>query len=224
MGLENAVPKALFEVGGQTLLDRYFAEFGRCGITEVVYVVGYRHHMIERPLERHRGGFHIEAIYNPDFKRGSIVSLSCAAHEFDCDTVLMDADVYFEEGLLEDFFDNSAPDAFLIDTRNRFSDEECMIAARDGCVVEYVRGEPAPAEVAGEWIGFVRLSPDTGAHLASLCRHEVAAGNTELGYEQVLPRLLDRARMGYATVGERGWVEIDFPEDLLRARSLASCV
>ena len=46
----------------------------------------------------------------------------------------------------------------------------------------------------------------------------VSEGQVDADYEQALDRFLAEAEVGFERVGDLPWTEVDFPEDLRRAR------
>ena len=74
----------------------------------------------------------------------------------------------------------------------------------------------------GESVGFFRLSPGTAGALAARADDYVSAGRTDEPYEEAIRDLLLAAplgRFGYEDVTGLPWVEIDFPEDIVRAQN-----
>ena len=58
--------------------------------------------------------------------------------------------------------------------------------------------------------------------LRELLRERVERGEVDLEHEEVYPDLLRRIEVGYERADDLDWTEIDFPDDLERARSFAA--
>ena len=74
----------------------------------------------------------------------------------------------------------------------------------------------------GESVGFLKLGGEAARVLRALVAERVAAGDIDLEHEEVYPTLLARVIAGYETVEDLDWTEVDFPEDLQRARAIAA--
>ena len=69
-------------------------------------------------------------------------------------------------------------------------------------------------------MGFFRLSPATAAELSARGDEKIAQGGAHLEYEEALRDLMlaDPGRWGVVEVGDLPWTEIDFEEDVAKAR------
>ena len=71
-------PKCLLRFGGQSLLERQLRSLRRHGVTDVVVVTGYGGELVESEID----ALHLDprplTVRNPEFERGSVVSLWCA--------------------------------------------------------------------------------------------------------------------------------------------------
>ena len=72
----------------------------------------------------------------------------------------------------------------------------------------------------GEWIGFLRMSPEIAAEIAAATHSIVSADGEDEIYETAIREILlkhPQGTFGVEDVTDLPWVEIDFPEDLERA-------
>jgi len=84
-------------------------------------------------------------------------------------------------------------------------------------VLDIVRGGAPGYELAGESVGFLKLSAGAARVLRELLEVRVAADHTGIEHEEVYPELLERVVVGFERVDGMPWTEIDFPEDVARA-------
>lgn len=215
-------PKSLHAVGERSLLARMLQALDLEGIDELVLVSGFEAGQLEAaaravPLRRAR----LRTVQNPDFARGSVLSLLRAAEACfgEDELLIMDADVLFPRALLRRLIDSPHRNAFLLDRRSEMGGEEMMLAARGGRVLRIARRvDPRGYEVLGEGVGFLKLSradqPLLQAELARL----VEERGPDREYEEAIDRLLGRLDVRFEEVGELPWTEVDFQEDLARAR------
>jgi choline kinase len=197
-------PKALLEVGGRTLLERHLENLERAGVPLRV-VTGFMADL----LREHLPG--VPTVHNPEYRRGSLLSLACALRDVDDDVVIMDADVLYDPTILDDVL--ALERGFAIDPRTDPGDEEMMIGVRDGEVRAIRRGRLPGFDTVGEGVGFFKLDR---AHVPAL-REAISHCDPDGDYEAALDRFVAEHGADYVEVAGRPWTEIDFPEDVLRA-------
>lgn len=93
-------PKCTVDIGGQKLIQYTIDLLRKKGITDIAMVLGYRADVIERTLE----GQNITFYKNPFFDVTNSIASAWFARDFlkgDGDTLIMNADVYLEESLLD---------------------------------------------------------------------------------------------------------------------------
>src|SRR3972149_4275102 len=80
----EGIPKCLIPIGGRPLLLRTLASLGKLGITDRGVVVGHEREKIERLVIQDSTGIgRVRFRVNPDYKKGSILSLWCVRDEFE---------------------------------------------------------------------------------------------------------------------------------------------
>ena len=205
--LGRRIPKCLLEVGGRTLLERHLEALEGFDVT---VVAGYRK---ERVLERLPAG--VDVRVNERFEEGPILSLACGLGDSDEELIVMDADVVYDPAMLHDLAREPSPMAFLLDPRSRFTGEEVMLGARGKRVLGIGRGLEGSYDLVGETVGFTRI-----AVVSELRRAIAQVDDPNADYEEAFKWLIRRVPAGYVIV-DRPWTEIDFPEDLARARRMA---
>ncbi len=220
-------PKCMVEFEEEPLLKRTLRGLVSCGVQEIIIVVGYQKEKILALLDSEQkllSGTKVILVENPDFTKGNIVSLWSSASYFDSDLLIMDADVYFEFPLLKRLLDSPLKDCFLLDDSFQNTGEEVVLMTRQGRVLDLAKTPPVVSEVEpslpvgydllGESVGFLKLSQQNAALLKEILQEMVTAGLVQSEYEQAYQRLLQKIWVGYETVGNLFWIEIDFPEDL----------
>ncbi len=210
-------PKCLLEVGGKTLFQHQLAALRGNGIDRIVVVTGYRAERLEEA-----GGASLTYVHNEVFdKTNSLYSLSLAERHARAGFVLMNADVLFHPRLLETLLQSPAPDALLFEPTESpgvgLGDEEMKVRVEDGRVAAIAK-DLAAGEYHGENLGVLKFSPAGAAHLFREVERLVSAGD----HNAWAPKAYDSMVKVHplAAVPTRGlpWIEIDFPEDLERAR------
>lgn len=216
-------PKALIEVGGRTLLARHLEVLRRVGISELVLGIGHLGDMIEAELRRLGAGDWVRTVLNPHYAEGSVVTLAALARDLAAggDVLLMDADVLYDRRLIRRLLETRHRNCFLLDRNIEPGDEPVKICVRDGEIVDFHKKVKAAHDFYGESVGFFRFSEEMGRELARRAGTYMAAGRRGEWYEEAIRDLLIESSpgtFGYEDVTGLPWIEIDFPEDVERAR------
>lgn len=198
--LGSDLPKAMIEVGGKTLLDRHVEILEVLGLEPLV-VTGFC-------AERFA---HLPTVHNPEFRRGSVLSLKTALDAVDESCVVMDADVLYDASILADV--TALHRGFALDPRTEPGDEEMMLGVKGERVRAIRRGRLEGFDLVGEGVGFFKVDRES---LPAL-RAAIDASDPEGDYEAALDRFLGEHGADYVPVRDRPWVEIDFLEDVQRA-------
>jgi choline kinase len=219
--LGQAEPKCLISIDERTLLERHLANMAEAGITALTIVVGYEKEKIFSALSRIRTRLPIETLDNPRFVHGSIVSLQVAGDRLLDGAVWMDADVLYPAALLRRLVTSPHENAVLLDGRSEESGEEMMVAVRGGRAVKIARRVGPGWDFAGESVGFTKVGASGGHVMKRFLDEEVAAGRLDQEYEAAMDRAFIEVPFGHERVDDFAWTEIDFEEDVVKARKLA---
>jgi len=212
-------PKCLLTLGGQPLLIRYLENLERLGIVQATIVVGYKQEQIREAVAGWRGHLRIHFLVNDDFERGSIGSLWVAREALDDDTVIMDADVLFHPSILEQLINSPHPNALLMDETVEQATEECMVVIHHNRVIALTKQMPDVYDEAGEGIGFLKLNGKDAPRLIHSIGQWVRQGMVDMEYEDALIDFFQSTPVGVVKIGGLPWIEIDFPEDVVRAQN-----
>lgn len=219
--LTDHTQKALLPVGGRSLLDRMLDALAACGVEESVLVVGHCQDQVRRVAGSARGAMRISYVENPDYQKGSILSLWYARETLRSDsTLVMDADVLFPERFLTRLIAAPAPSALLLDRGFQDTGEEVKLyAVGDRIIALGKKFVPEAWEVIGEGVGFFKCSATHAPEYIRLLEESIQETGGANEYEDALHRLLARVPVGWVDVTGLPWTEMDFAEDLRRAET-----
>ncbi len=222
LGAAGGGPKILLEFGGRSLLERHLTALERHGVRDVALTVGHRGRAIRDALDRTDRLAQVSLIENPDYRLGSMVSLWCQRHTLCAGgpVLVMDGDVLYEEAVLGRLLSSPAENALLVDRHIEPGDEPVKICFRDAVIADFRKRPVNPHDWYGESVGFFRFSERTARALAARCSWYVERGETGLEYEEAIRDLIleDPTRFAAEDVTGLAWTEIDFAEDVTRAR------
>lgn len=217
-------PKCLLEFDGRSLLQRHLHLLHHFGVKTLHLVTGYESEQIIDHIaildSRPELVFH----YNPRYLEGSVISLATAdeALKRGEDVILMDADVLYHPQILYTLMSSRHKDCFLVDQGFAPGDEPVKVCIQDDTIIEFRKqlAEDLVYDTIGESVGFFRFSPETSKDVADLCQAYDRQGRGEQPHEEVLRDLVRKhpGRFGWEDVTGLPWLEIDFPEDVERAR------
>jgi choline kinase len=219
-------PKCLLELAGRTLLDRMLDALEQAGVRDVTVVVGHLAEQIVRAVQARSAGIPagdrsgVKTVFNPEYRKGAILSLWAAREELDDDVLIMDADVLFPVEMLRRLVASPHRNCFLMDTRAANDGEAQMLMARNGRVLDIARGLRGEFDSSGESIGFLKLDRDGALTLRRLLEQALEGGRDGIEHEEVYPSLMRECVIGYERADDFDWLEIDFPEDVEAARRL----
>ena len=225
-------PKCLLAIGERTLLDRTLDALEVCGVLDTVIVVGHLASQIEAAVDSRmsasassmRPPSTIRTILNPDYRRGAILSLHTAREFLDRSVLIMDADVLFPVELLGRLIVSPHANCFLMDRSARDDGEAQLLMCRAGRVVDIARRLRGDYDEFGESIGFLKLDARAAAVLRVLLERAVSQGQDAIEHEELYPALMREVIIGAEPAEDLPWLEIDFPEDVERARAMERAV
>jgi choline kinase len=217
-------PKVLLEFGGRSLLEWHASRLREAGVHEVVLVTGYLREQIGRVLPEisAREGVSIREVVNARFREGSVLSLAAALPEIEGTRepiLLMDADVLYPAQMLERLIRSPHPTALLLDREYSTEDDDpVLVPVKKGRPFEFRKKWTGQADFVGESIGFFKIAQADLPMLIEETRARSAGSDVRDSYDDVLRAMVLADRFGFEEVTGLPWTEIDFPDDVSRAR------
>ncbi|MBI3201249.1 MAG: phosphocholine cytidylyltransferase family protein [Myxococcales bacterium] len=212
-------PKALVDIGGETILGRAVRLLAEHGVERLVLATGYREDAVQSAL----ASCPLEVVYcrNDRFdSTQNAVSLAlCRDAVVGRAFFKLDGDVVFRPEVLARIDACDAPLAVAVDGTRRTDAEAMKFRRGQGDRIEAFGKGLALDQAAGESIGIERISAEASLPLfEALARPESAS----LYYEDVYSQLIGAGQLSALAVevGDLPWTEVDDPSDLARARAL----
>ena len=221
---DEEVPKCLLRFDGITLLERHLRLLKSAGVDEVVLALGWRHELVEAELDRLEWRPRPRIILNPRYELGSVLTVHTTAEALTRggDVLLMDADVLYHDRIMAALVAGQNPvNRVLIDRDFEAGDEPVKVCVRAGVPIE-LRKQVAPGleyDTIGESVGFFRFDTAGARRLAAIVSDYVGSERSHLPHEEAVRDLLREGSqvVEVADVTGSPWIEIDFPNDILRA-------
>lgn len=207
-------PKCTVDIGGQKLIQYTIDLLRKKGITDIAMVLGYRADVIERTLE----GQNITFYKNPFFDVTNSIASAWFARDFlkgDGDTLIMNADVYLEESLLDRILAcQKSPVMFADGTRKEEADYKFQY--HDGKLEKYGK-ELTGSDISGEYIGVGRFSAKfMRERFLPKLEEMIDTQNHSVWWENILYSMVGHESIYVEEMSGLFWAEVDYIEDYLR--------
>lgn len=218
-------PKCLIEFDGKTLLQRHIELLRELGIDGLTLVVGYRKDRVVGEALKHAPEGFLETVHNPMYRGGAVISMWTARHVFRRgeDVLFMDADVLYDPEILTRLIESEHKNAFIYDAALDEGEDPVRICLRNGVPADFGKRIVGQFDAVGEWPGFMKLSPEAGMIYADALERYIDGGKLMSTYEEPMRDVVVGEPAGFfniVDISDLDWIEIDFPEDLERARQV----
>ena len=221
--------KCMVEVNGVKLIDRVILQLSRLHLSRLIIVVGYEGiKLIDYIGHRYDDILKIEYVDNPIYdKTNNIYSLSLAKDKFsEDDTLLLESDLIFEDGMLDLLIKHPNPDLALIAKYETWMDGTMVCIDEERNIVNFISKQAFRYEDVSTYyktVNIYKFSREfiNNEYLPFLDAYKQVMGNNEY-YEQVL-RVLTMTHdcsLKALPISNEKWYEIDDVQDL----DIASCL
>lgn len=209
--IEN-IPKSTLLINGVPLIRRNIEKLIDRGIEPIV-CVGYEKEKVYEALK----GLEVKYYYNPFYEiTNSIASLWFAKNELEVEdeVIIMNADVYFNDEILDSIIDNTC-EAVLMTDKTRIEVGDYFLRVENGYIKGYGKNIPVDKRSC-EYVGIGKVA--RGFLPKFIERMEFLISNKEykLWWENILYSFTDNENISILDVENQFWCEIDYYEDYER--------
>ena len=218
--LTDTIHKALLPVGGRPVLTRMLEALNAAGVRQATLVVGHCADQVRQVAGERVGRLAVRYIHNPEYPRGSVISLYTARQCLREPTLVMDADVLFPRDFLTRLLAVPAPSALLVDRGFTDTGEEVKTYTRGDRVIALGKKVvPEAWDAVGEGVGFFKCGAEAAPELVRGLARVIEESHGLGEWEDALHLLAPQRHVGWVDVTGMPWTEIDFVEDLRRAET-----
>lgn len=224
--LTDVTPKCLLEVSGKNLLHRTMDNVIVNGITDFVFVTGYKEDMIKDYLKENFLNCNITFISNHDFaNNNNSYSLWMTKDYIKGDIVLLDSDILFDKGIITELLNSEHENCLAVNFTAELDEEQIKVVLDDKKRILEISKVTDIKKSAGESIGIERFSYPFMQELYKVLDRKILKESIvnefyEASFEEVI-RSGDVRNSIYAiNVSQYKCMEIDTVEDYQRAKNM----
>ena len=213
-------PKCLLEVGGKPIIHYQLEALLDLGVKDISIVVGYHREILIRHLKDNFPTLNFNFIINHHyFETNTAYSVYIGKEVLNENHILMNADVVYPKGLLNKLIDTKHKTALAVDMKSCGREEVKDIDGGSDKIVA-IGKELIETHCLGEFIGVAKLSKDFCKLFSNSLEDLIDSGGVNDYFEAAIQPILKKIDTYYVDVSEFPCMEIDFIEDLEKARSL----
>ncbi len=212
-------PKCLLEIEGRPLLEWQRHALTAAGIDEIGIVTGYRREMLAQ-----RG---MREFHNPRWQQTNMLSsLACATEWLEKDTCIVSySDIFYSASAVRSLMDSDAALATTFDPdwrqlwEKRFGDPlldaETFRLNPDGTLAEIGNKPQTIAEIEGQYMGLLRITPVAWAEIQRLRSALPGEVRDRMHMTGTLQRVIEAGYLPVNAIAYRDrWGEVDSADDL----------
>jgi choline kinase len=217
-------PKCLVDFGGRTLLDRQLDTLEANGVEDAVVVTGFHDELIDEAIAARSGGPRVRTVFNPFYKvADNLGSLFIAREELAGDTLVWNGDTLVSDTLMSRVVANCQSGICVtIDRKDSYDEDDMKVIVDDDGRLRAI-GKRIAEGVNAESIGLLAFR-DGGAERfrEAIERAMRTPEGTTIWYLRVIHHLAQNGDVWTLDINGEEWGEVDFPEDVERARKLVA--
>ena len=214
------IPKCLLDVGGKPIINYQLEAIQNKGIDSVTMIIGYHREMLIDHVKKFFPDINFNFIINHHyFETNTAYSVYIGKEVLNENHILMNADVVYPKGLLNKLINSKHKTALAVDIKSCGREEVKVIDGGSDKIVA-IGKELIETQCLGEFIGVAKLSKDFCNLFSNSLEDLIDSGGVNDYFEAAIQPILKKIDIYYVDVSEFPCMEIDFIEDLEKARSL----
>lgn len=204
-------PKCTVDIGNEKLIQYTIRMLNQKGITDIAMVLGYRADTIKETLK----DYNVKYYYNPFFDVTNSIASSWFAKDFlDDDIIIMNADVFLEEKLIDYIIaQNDSPVMFADSSRKEEADYKFKF--ENGILLKYGK-ELEGDDISGEYVGIGKFSKEFIKEFIPQLEKMINEQQHSVWWENVVYELSEQMNIYVNDVKGMFWAEVDYIEDYER--------
>jgi choline kinase len=215
-------PKCLIELSGKSILEWQLDALAAAGISEVVVVTGFRDDLVNKAVAGRPG---VRALFNPFYHvADNLGSVWMALAEFDRDLLLLNGDTLVAQSLVGKVLEaETGPVAVTVDEKESYDTDDMKVLCDGDRLLRIGKALPAGGYNA-ESIGLLAFRGEgAGLFARQVDKMMRWPDATRRWYLRAIDHLAqDGADVRTVSIRGEEWQEVDFPEDVEKAKALTA--
>ena len=205
-------PKCTVDIGGEELIKYTINLLQKKGVEKIGIVLGYQDKEIKEILKNYKN---IEFFYNPFYDITNSLASAWFAKSFLIeDMLIMNADVFVEEKLMEEILAiELSPVLFSDESRKKEADYKLFY--KEGVLIDYGKELELP-RITGEYIGIAKFKKEFIGPFKENLEKMIREKKYSIWWENVLYELKDQRNIYVKDINNKFWAEVDYIEDYER--------
>lgn len=223
--LTDSTPKCLLDIGGKNLLHRTMDNIISNGISDFIFVTGYRENMIKEYLSVNFQNINIDFLTNSDYSNNNnSYSLWMTKDFVKDDFILLDSDILFNAGIITKLLNDKNENAAAVNKKVKLDDEQIKVTLDAENRIKRMAKDVPLYEAVGESIGIEKFSKIFGREIFEILDRKILKENNvnefyEKTFEEIIARNDERNSIYCVDVSEYECTEIDTVEDYYKAQN-----
>ena len=215
--ISNGKPKCLIIAGKETLISRMVRLLRQCNIHDITVITGYMSHLIHQDL-----GEKVRYFNNPFYQAtNSIASLWLARELLTKDVILMNADLFLEDNILNIAL-SQTKNAVMLSDSTRIETADFRFGVNGDRILK-TGNKLANDETDCEYVGVARIDKNFIHQFKNRLEYLLSKGDFNNWWEGVLYSFIEEGvDIFHADVKGEFWTEVDNLNDYQRLTSWLS--
>jgi len=217
--LTGGLPKPMLNITGKSIIHTQIESCLQYGVEQFVIVIGYRMAEMKVHILEILSPEQVIFVINPIYATtNTLYSLYLAKEYLYQDTLYFNGDVLFEKVLLQKLLLYSGS-SILVEMKP-CGDEEVKVTINDASYVTAIGKELCHEESAGEFIGIACFRKDVLINMTKFLELGIESKQHNNYFEHAVNQFCDVIEILAISTDNAACIEIDFPEDIVRAKEL----
>ncbi|RKI40778.1 phosphocholine cytidylyltransferase family protein [bacterium D16-51] len=204
-------PKCTVDIGGMRLIEYTIQKLLAWNVDKIGVVLGYQAGVLEDILSE----YPVEIYYNYFYEVTNSIASAWFAKDFiDDDMVMMNADVFAEESVINRLF-TMEKETMLLSDSSRREMADYKFYYEDNQLIKFGK-ELEGEDISGEYVGIARVGRSFLPEFKERLQNLIEEGKYNMWWEDVLYSFVGERPIYVEDVAGQFWAEVDFIEDYER--------
>lgn len=214
-------PKTLVSIRGKPIIFYILENLSKHRIKNVIMVTGFKEEKIKKAVcNGSRWNLNIEYVHNERYDvTNNIYSIFLVKEYVKEDFLIINSDVFFHERILKKIVENRKEKGIflMVDVDKELGEEEMKVVIEGGLIKDISKDIP-PKIADGEYIGIARIDAEFNRTFFRCVEEVLREKGSGVFYEEAFKKFIEKENnLRYRTTSGYAWIEIDTPEDLIKA-------